>query len=837
MRRRTLITALAATAAFGAATAPAHAELRRVKVTLVTGQQLTLAVDVPPGTPVDQVAFTGLPAEVQLVEDLGPVATPVPTPVTTTTATPTPTLTPAPTADPTQVPAATATPTAVPTAPADGGGGAAQQQRARGNLRGNAQVLSGELRRPAATATPAPPPARKPDGTPTPSDPTLSVATPGPALPGVPNFFIEKFRIPPFLLPIYQAAGVEYGVRWEILAAINEIETDYGRNLNVSSAGAVGWMQFIPSSWDLYGVDANQDGLADPYNPVDAIFSAARYLRAAGADQDLRRAIYAYNHADWYVDSVLLRARLIGGLPADLVSSLTGLTQGRFPVAARATYAEQLTRRELAAREGTTPARLDESDGRRKAIRLYARDGAPVVAVTDGRIVGMGRSAALGRFISLQDAYGNTYTYADLGTVAARYPVPRRHRTTQADVRRELALPENAPAPTHAASRTTRSELEARLSGSHRSARPAAAPARPAKRAPAKTGTTGAVSTLAAGTAAVAASGAPLATDAPVKQRLFAHPDRPRAAATLVVTSHKAGLGKLDASLEGTRRLRLGSRVTAGTVLGSVGRPAPGAAANVRFEIRPAGRGAPRIDPKPILDGWKLLESTAVYRAKGTNPFFGPDAATPSVGQILLMGKDTLAERVLTDPHIEIYACGREDIRAGLVDQRVLATLEYLAASGLRPTVSSLECGHSYLTASGNVSEHSSGNAVDIAAINGVPIAGNQGAGSITDITIQRLLSLQGAMKPHQIISLMTFPGTDNTYSMPDHADHIHIGWEPQFGANTAASRQVHAIVKPSQWVKLISRLGQIANPQVRKAPSRYALSTTRRGSAAHKGE
>jgi hypothetical protein len=72
---------------------------------------------------------------------------------------------------------------------------------------------------------------------------------------------------------------------------------------------------------------------------------------------------------------------------------------------------------------------------------------------------------------------------------------------------------------------------------------------------------------------------------------------------------------------------------------------------------------------------------------------------------------------------------------------------------------------------------------------------------------------------------------------MPDHADHIHIGWEPQFGANTAASRQVHAIVKPSQWVKLISRLGQIANPQVRKAPSRYALSTTRRGSAAHKGE
>ena len=50
----------------------------------------------------------------------------------------------------------------------------------------------------------------------------------------------------------------------------------------------------------------------------------------------------------------------------------------------------------------------------------------------------------------------------------------------------------------------------------------------------------------------------------------------------------------------------------------------------MQFEIRPAGRGAPRIDPKPILDGWKLLESTAIYRAAGRNPFFGPDAKSPT---------------------------------------------------------------------------------------------------------------------------------------------------------------------------------------------------------------
>ena len=102
----------------------------------------------------------------------------------------------------------------------------------------------------------------------------------------------------------------------------------------------------MPATWKQYGVDANGDKKKDPYNPVDAIFAAARYLKAAGAEKDLRRAIFAYNHADWYVDSVLMRARLIGGLPTNLVGSLTGLTQGMFPV-----YATRpLRRRPLRAR-------------------------------------------------------------------------------------------------------------------------------------------------------------------------------------------------------------------------------------------------------------------------------------------------------------------------------------------------------------------------------------------------------------------------------------------------------------------------------------------------------
>ena len=224
-----------------------------------------------------------------------------------------------------------------------------EDRTSRRKRRPNAKAGEGERRRNPAPARRKHAPGRsadrptRTDNAPAPPADSGAVAAPvgaplaGPFTPiSIPGFFIDEFRIPPFLLPIYQAAGMQYGVPWEVLAAINEIETDYGRNLNVSSAGATGWMQFMPATWADYGVDANRDGRKDPNNPVDAIFAAARYLRAAGADRDIREAVFAYNHADWYVDSVLRRAQLIGGLPSDLVGSLTGLAQGRFPVRAEA---------------------------------------------------------------------------------------------------------------------------------------------------------------------------------------------------------------------------------------------------------------------------------------------------------------------------------------------------------------------------------------------------------------------------------------------------------------------------------------------------------------------
>jgi hypothetical protein len=198
------------------------------------------------------------------------------------------------------------------------------------------------------------------------------------------------------------------------------------------------------------------------------------------------------------------------------------------------------------------------------------------------------------------------------------------------------------------------------------------------------------------------------------------------------------------------------------------------------------------------------------------------------------MSKEALQQRVLADARIEIYACGRRDIRAGEIDRRVLATLEVLASSGLKPTVSSLHCGHGFYTSSGNVSEHSSGSAVDIAAINGIPILGHQGPGSITDVTIRRLLTLQGTMKPHQIISLMTFEGADNTLALPDHADHIHVGFHPLFGANARLGAQLDAILKPGQWAKLMDRLGRIENPTVLSTASKYSIKVGKPAARAH---
>jgi hypothetical protein len=149
------------------------------------------------------------------------------------------------------------------------------------------------------------------------------------SIPLLPGSSCAPTGVPAVLVPIYQRAATAYGLGPQgpgVLAAINGIETAFGTNLNVSSAGAVGWMQFMPETWAGYGVDANGDGVADPFNPEDAIFAAASYLRAAGAPTDWYTAVFAYNHADWYVAEVLANAQCYGQLGGGVVSGAFELT-------------------------------------------------------------------------------------------------------------------------------------------------------------------------------------------------------------------------------------------------------------------------------------------------------------------------------------------------------------------------------------------------------------------------------------------------------------------------------------------------------------------------------
>jgi hypothetical protein len=584
-------------------------------------------------------------------------------------------------------------------------------------------------------------------GAPTLANPTTTIAPFGPAPIGVPNFVINSFEIPPFLLPIYQACGTEYGIPWEVLAAINKIETGFGTNLNVSSAGAVGWMQFLPSSWEMYGLDANGDGRKDPYNPVDAICAAAHYLKVAGGEKDLYTAILAYNHADWYAQEVLTYARAYGRIPSDLVGSLTGLTEGaHFPIAADARYSDELSAR-AALRNSNTDSRISgnaaeviSSSPTRRGINIFAKKGSPVVAVNDGVVRKMGRSAKLGNFIVLEDTYGNRYTYAGLGKLV------RRSRTVVTAGGKEKKVPVESQ---------------------------------------------------------------------DLRPRLRALPRRAGAGAGQKVEA------KADALLEKAARngsIRLGSKVIAGTVLSHVAANDEGVDPHINFSIRPAGKGAPRIDPKPILDGWKLLEATAIYRAKGKNPF---NEKLSGAG-VLLLSKEALQQRVLADEGLDIYQCGREDIEAGKIDRRVLAVLEYLRSKGFTLRISALECGHGILTESGNISEHSTGDAVDIAEINGVNVTGHQGPGTLVHELIEDVLQLQGPMQPHQVISLEDFPG-EVSFAEPSHYDHVHIGYRPVEAGNPLEA-QYQALLKPDQWEHLITRLGQIENPKVPIEPSKYSL-------------
>jgi hypothetical protein len=123
---------------------------------------------------------------------------------------------------------------------------------------------------------------------------------------------LAQREIPALYLRLYEQAAQRYGLDWAILAGIGKVECDHGRDPDpsctqdgaVNAAGAGGPMQFLAATWAQYGVDADGEGPPNRWDPADAIYGAANYLRASGAPGDYRQAIFAYNHASWYVAEV-----------------------------------------------------------------------------------------------------------------------------------------------------------------------------------------------------------------------------------------------------------------------------------------------------------------------------------------------------------------------------------------------------------------------------------------------------------------------------------------------------------------------------------------------------
>jgi len=126
--------------------------------------------------------------------------------------------------------------------------------------------------------------------------------------------YVSYHNDPSEFRPIYMAAGARFGIPWQLIEAVHEVESGKSGSTSKSSgAGAIGPMQFMPGTWRTYGIDGNGDGVADPTDVVDAIYGAANLLAQSGAaDGNIDAALLNYNHAMWYVNKVKAIAYEIG---------------------------------------------------------------------------------------------------------------------------------------------------------------------------------------------------------------------------------------------------------------------------------------------------------------------------------------------------------------------------------------------------------------------------------------------------------------------------------------------------------------------------------------------
>ncbi len=436
---------------------------------------------------------------------------------------------------------------------------------------------------------------------------------------------------------------------------------------------------------------------------------------------------------------------------------------------------------------------------------LTSAPNAQVVAVQNGRVVQIGSSAALGRYLVLRDVYGDVFTYAGLGHIAPTYQLPRSPASRITSPLVEVASRKD-PTPKQAASAGFQSPVTLNVRS------------KPHAKA-------------AAGQASLP-EGAEAGSASHGKVRLFAHPGNPDARAAAAVNSAvKARLARASQSLA----LRRGSVVSSGTVLGSVAVTPGSHSGHIRFAVRPAGDPS-TVDPGPVLANWAQLQSALHPQgAKSQDALLGATAS-----DVFLLSKPELQRAVLSDPGISVYACGRRDIADGLVDKRVLAVLAFLSRSGLRPTVSALRCGQGPVAAGGAPSAAYSGDAVQITAINGTPVAGHQGTSTITDLAIRTLLTLPPEFLPARIVSLMRYPGAPSTHANKAYWNRMGLEFHPAAAALTASAGTATAAKKAgplagvpvlstgalssNQWGQLIGRIGALPAPTVARRPSSVAI-------------
>jgi len=187
---------------------------------------------------------------------------------------------------------------------------------------------------------------------------------------GTPTAFAVS-DIPPDYLPIFLKAQDKHDVSWAVLAAMAKIESDFGQNMGPSEAGAIGFMQFMPDTWNKYKQDGDGDGECDPYSSWDAVLSAANMLKANGFEQDPQKALFSYNPAGWYVNDVMDQAAIysstmlpvgdgIWPLPTDYIAISSGYGNRMHP-----------KRHEYGFHDG---------------IDMPAPTGTPVYAVQDGHV-------------------------------------------------------------------------------------------------------------------------------------------------------------------------------------------------------------------------------------------------------------------------------------------------------------------------------------------------------------------------------------------------------------------------------------------------------------------